>query len=67
MISRCSAGGSAPALGAGCRRFESCHLDHSLYKPHCCAVYFFTDRFLTVSSHKNFVEYTYSTFFFLRI
>ena len=28
-ISRCSAGGSAPALGAGCRRFESCHLDHN--------------------------------------
>ena len=27
-ISRCSADGSAPALGAGCRRFESCHLDH---------------------------------------
>ena len=26
-ISRCSAVGSAPALGAGCRRFESCHLD----------------------------------------
>ena len=22
--------GSAPALGAGCRRFESCHPDHSL-------------------------------------
>ena len=20
--------GRAPALGAGCRRFESCHLDH---------------------------------------
>ena len=28
QISRCSAVGSAPALGAGCRRFESCHLDH---------------------------------------
>ena len=27
-VSRCSAVGSAPALGAGCRRFESCHLDH---------------------------------------
>ena len=24
----CSADGSAPALGAGCRRFESCHSDH---------------------------------------
>ena len=22
--------GSAPALGAGCRRFESCHPDHFL-------------------------------------
>ena len=22
--------GSAPALGAGCRRFESCHPDHSI-------------------------------------
>ena len=28
-ISRCSAVGSAPALGAGCRRFESCHLDQT--------------------------------------
>ena len=27
-ISRCSAVGSAPALGAGCREFESLHLDH---------------------------------------
>ena len=26
---RCSAAGSAPALGAGCRRFKSCHLDQS--------------------------------------
>ena len=26
-ISGCSAVGSAPALGAGCRRFESCHSD----------------------------------------
>ena len=26
-ITRCGAVGSAPALGAGCRRFESCHLD----------------------------------------
>ena len=25
--SGCSAVGSAPALGAGCRRFESCHSD----------------------------------------
>ena len=51
-ISRCSAGGSAPALGAGCRRFESCHLDHNPFKPHCYAVYFFTDRFLTVLFQK---------------
>ena len=28
LISRCSAVGSAPALGAGCREFESLHLDH---------------------------------------
>ena len=28
FISGCSAAGSAPALGAGCRRFESCHSDH---------------------------------------
>ena len=27
-ITGCSAVGSAPALGAGCRRFESCHSDH---------------------------------------
>ena len=27
FISGCSAVGSAPALGAGCRRFESCHSD----------------------------------------
>ena len=27
-ISRCSAAGSVPALGAGCRGFESHHLDH---------------------------------------
>ena len=27
-VSGCSAVGSAPALGAGCRRFESCHSDH---------------------------------------
>ena len=27
-LSRCSAVGSAPALGAGCREFESRHLDH---------------------------------------
>ena len=26
-VSGCSAAGSAPALGAGCRRFESCHSD----------------------------------------
>ena len=29
LISRCSAVGSAPALGAGCREFESLHLDHN--------------------------------------
>ena len=28
ILSGCSAVGSAPALGAGCRRFESCHSDH---------------------------------------
>ena len=28
LIAGCSAAGSAPALGAGCRRFESCHSDH---------------------------------------
>ena len=28
FISGCCAVGSAPALGAGCRRFESCHSDH---------------------------------------
>ena len=27
--SRCSAVGSVPGLGPGCRRFESCHLDIS--------------------------------------
>ena len=27
ILSGCSAVGSAPALGAGCRRFESCHSD----------------------------------------
>ena len=27
QITGCSADGSAPALGAGCRRFESCHSD----------------------------------------
>ena len=27
--SRCSAVGSAPVLGTGCRRFEPCHLDQS--------------------------------------
>ena len=32
FISGCSAVGSAPALGAGCRRFESCHSDHLLQK-----------------------------------
>ena len=29
LVSGCSAVGSAPALGAGCREFESRHLDHS--------------------------------------
>ena len=29
-LSGCSAVGSAPALGAGCRRFESCHSDQTL-------------------------------------
>ena len=29
ILSRCGAVGSAPALGAGCRRFKSCHLDHT--------------------------------------
>ncbi len=29
LESRCSAVGSAPALGAGCREFESRHLDHN--------------------------------------
>ena len=28
LITRCGAAGSARALGARCRRFESCHLDH---------------------------------------
>ena len=32
FISGCSAVGSAPALGAGCRRFESCHSDHLSWK-----------------------------------
>ncbi len=32
FISGCSAVGSAPALGAGCRRFESCHSDHLFQK-----------------------------------
>ena len=27
---RCSAVGSVPGLGPGCRRFESCHLDRSV-------------------------------------
>ena len=31
--SRCSAVGSAPALGAGGRRFEPCHRDHFLQRP----------------------------------
>ena len=31
-ITGCSAVGSAPALGAGCRRFESCHSDHLSWK-----------------------------------
>ena len=31
-ITGCSAVGSAPALGAGCRRFESCHSDHLFQK-----------------------------------
>ena len=31
-ISGCSAVGSAPALGAGCRRFKSCHSDHLSWK-----------------------------------
>ena len=30
-FSRCSAVGSVPGLGPGCRRFESCHLDQ-IYK-----------------------------------
>ena len=30
ILSGCSAVGSAPALGAGCRRFESCHSDQTL-------------------------------------
>ena len=29
ILSGCSAVGSAPALGAGCRRFESCHSDQT--------------------------------------
>ena len=32
ILSGCSAVGSAPALGAGCRRFESCHSDHLSWK-----------------------------------
>ena len=51
-IPGCSAVGSAPALGAGCRRFESCHLDHNPFKLHRYAVYFFADRFLTVLFQK---------------
>ena len=31
-MTRCSADGSAPALGAGCREFESRHLDQSFNK-----------------------------------
>ena len=30
---RCSAVGSVPGLGPGCRRFESCHLDHHKESP----------------------------------
>ena len=35
QTSRCSAVGSAPALGAGCREFESRHLDHSVIDRPC--------------------------------
>ena len=32
ILSGCSAVGSAPALGAGCRRFESCHSDQMKHR-----------------------------------
>ena len=32
-IPRCNSVGRVPALGAGCRTFESCHFDHKSPKP----------------------------------
>ena len=39
--SRCGAAGSARALGARCRRFESCHLDHFGSKKQFLEPFFF--------------------------
>ena len=42
LITGCSAVGSAPALGAGCRRFESCHSDQTLEIIEISRVFFFS-------------------------
>ena len=43
----CSAVGSAPALGAGCREFKSLHSDHKSHNAfRHCGFYFCNERFL---------------------
>ena len=49
------------------RGFKSRYPSQIPFKPHCYAVYFFNDRNLHELFQKNFIEYTYSTFFFSRI
>ena len=49
------------------RGFKSHYPSQIAFKPHNNAVYFFTTRKLHELFQKNFIEYTYSTFFFSRI
>ena len=49
------------------RGFKSRYPSQIAFKPHNNAVYFFTDRNVTVLFQKNSVKYIYSTFFFSRI
>ena len=43
-LSGCSAVGSAPALGAGCREFESRHSDHKSRKSICSLGFYLLNR-----------------------
>ena len=52
-FSGCSAVGSVPGLGPGCRRFESCHPDES---PSVCKLVDFLFYLIPASQKKNAIH-----------